>query len=662
MSRPYVRKPRDKANAPNLASLVDSFTTDNQQNYLDDQQQKVTELISSSSRRQRTTGGIAGYVSKRMQRVDTSKNTNDDIPPPLTPEKPSRNDNVNKSTAQAAPLFQPPSPSQQEPTHSNDLNYGSRGSSASRSTHSTQNQYTTQQLLQSSKDIEKLNHTIDQLNRKLADQSKLLEEQTRLVESKDQQLSRMQLQGTNGDAQLKRQNMMHESEMDRLRAANEQEIQRVQRSAQAQILQAEQGLQVRISEAVRDAAALGQAQLDDQIAFAKKDYDAQLKSLRSKLEIEQAELQSNLSKAEHGWKGKSDELDALRRSFDDYQLKTATEVRVLQGDVQQAQQALKEGVAEWKAKQASYEKNIQRYQQDAEIFQSERDQGRAEWMAKERALRSELDECRITLETIGEKNSTQISDLQQSVERLQDSLETARRTCLEQQTEMKEMQEQLDGAEDKAMQLQERALNAVNNSVEVQAYTTDQLQRVQRLLDIARGQLDGLNKLAEDYEEQILILKRQVREKDKELETGVVGNDKSSAMKRLLEQKNRDLDVARTEARSGTAEIVQLKQKLAEYSNAMQDVASQARRRANVKGDPEDTLGEVDRLQIKLLELKTAQFNTMDEIEDLRHSEAILKSQIVTLTNELDMVLTSNSGQSPERISRQPFLTFYHAN
>jgi phage shock protein A len=52
----------------------------------------------------------------------------------------------------------------------------------------------------------------------------------------------------------------------------------------------------------------------------------------------------------------------------------------------------------------------------------------------------------------------------------------------------------------------------------------------------------------------------------------------------------------------------------------------------------DDGLEEVDRLQVKLLELKTQQFEVMDEVEDLRHSESLLKAQIRQLENELDLL------------------------
>jgi len=121
-----------------------------------------------------------------------------------------------------------------------------------------------------------------------------------------------------------------------------------------------------------------------------------------------------------------------------------------------------------------------------------------------------------------------------------------------------------------------------------------------------------------------------LRAKEKEIkEAAVSGVSDTSPIRKILEQKDKDLDAVRTELRSAKSELSAYMVKLEVKEREIEDTKSQMMRTA--KGDNSEQAEEIARLQGLLLDLKTTRVDLLEKLDDAQHEVETLKNEIAQL-------------------------------
>jgi chromosome segregation ATPase len=285
-----------------------------------------------------------------------------------------------------------------------------------------------------------------------------------------------------------------------------------------------------------------------------------------------------------------------------------------------------------KAKVEDYEKKIEKYFSDMNLFQKERDDARLKLVESEKRMIETNDKHAAALKRLEESTSAMISDLKKELAESLKLMETAKATEKDALERIEHMDSYLATLQSQVEGEKAKAKDAVYESQEVQAETQEQLLRVQKRLEETRRDAENYRKLADERDEQILDIKRQMRKQDKDMASSVA-EDSGAVMKRLLEQKNKEIDKARQETRASLAQIVELEKKLELQERNIQEAKKEMKRRANSNKD--EGMQEVDRLQIMLLDLKTSRVDLMERLDDSQHSNELLKREVASLTGQL---------------------------
>jgi chromosome segregation ATPase len=285
-----------------------------------------------------------------------------------------------------------------------------------------------------------------------------------------------------------------------------------------------------------------------------------------------------------------------------------------------------------KAKVEDYEKKIEKYFSDMDLFQKERDDARLKLVESEKRMIETNDKHAAALKSLEESTSAMISDLKKELAESLKLMETAKATEKDALERIEHMDSYLATLQSQVEGEKAKAKDAVYESQEVQAETQEQLLRVQKRLEETRRDAENYRKLADERDEQILDIKRQMRKQDKDMASSVA-EDSGAVMKRLLEQKNKEIDKARQETRASLAQIVELEKKLELQERNIQEAKNEMKRRANSNKD--EGMQEVDRLQIMLLDLKTSRVDLMERLDDSQHSNELLKREVASLTGQL---------------------------
>jgi hypothetical protein len=285
-----------------------------------------------------------------------------------------------------------------------------------------------------------------------------------------------------------------------------------------------------------------------------------------------------------------------------------------------------------KAKVEDYEKKIEKYFSDMDLFQKERDDARLKLVESEKRMIETNDKHAAALKSLEESTSAIISDLKKELAESLKMMETAKATEKDALERIEHMDSYLATLQSQVEGEKAKAKDAVYESQEVQAETQEQLLRVQKRLEETRRDAENYRKLADERDEQILDIKRQMRKQDKDMASSVA-EDSGAVMKRLLEQKNKEIDKARQETRASLAQIVELEKKLELQERNIQEAKNEMKRRANSNKD--EGMQEVDRLQIMLLDLKTSRVDLMERLDDSQHSNELLKREVASLTGQL---------------------------
>jgi chromosome segregation ATPase len=107
------------------------------------------------------------------------------------------------------------------------------------------------------------------------------------------------------------------------------------------------------------------------------------------------------------------------------------------------------------------------------------------------------------------------------------------------------------------------------------------------------------------------------------------GTSDSSNVRKILEQKDKEMDSIRSELRSAQAESATWKRKLEVKEREIEDVKNQLRRTA--KGDANEQSEEIARYQIMLLDLKTTRVDLLEKLDDSEHEVEKLRNEVKIL-------------------------------
>ncbi|KAL2911813.1 hypothetical protein HK105_208746 [Polyrhizophydium stewartii] len=291
---------------------------------------------------------------------------------------------------------------------------------------------------------------------------------------------------------------------------------------------------------------------------------------------------------------------------------------------------------EWLAKKKEYEDKLDSALGENENLQAMLEQCRRELEAKTREVMDLAEKRKNEIEGLRKAHEARVAEMQAKIDEfgaLSGELEKLERDYVSQ---IREKEKEVERLSKSLAAEQKRAAEAVYSSQEASATATDQLQRVERLLRESERDIDRYRRLADEKDNEVLNLKKQLRQKDKDLLANVSGSGDSGAMRKLLEQKDREIEAARAETRAAMADIASLKRKVEQKDREIEDAKSEMRRRAKTSGDSEATMEEVDRLQMMLMELKTSRVQMMEELDNAQHAEQVLRTEVTTLKAELE--------------------------
>lgn len=124
-----------------------------------------------------------------------------------------------------------------------------------------------------------------------------------------------------------------------------------------------------------------------------------------------------------------------------------------------------------------------------------------------------------------------------------------------------------------------------------------------------------------------------MRQKDKEFtEEAISGTSESSKVRKILAQKEIELESAKSESRSFQAQIAALQRKLEVQNSEIENTKNQLRR--SLTSDKDEQQEELSRLQIMLLDLKTTRVDLLEQLDDAQHESEMLRLQLNALKNE----------------------------
>jgi chromosome segregation ATPase len=121
-----------------------------------------------------------------------------------------------------------------------------------------------------------------------------------------------------------------------------------------------------------------------------------------------------------------------------------------------------------------------------------------------------------------------------------------------------------------------------------------------------------------------------LRLRDKEVTEGAMGGSPESFnVRKILEQKDKEIKSVRSELRSSQGEVSSLKRKLEVKDREIEDAKKSMKRAAS--GDKDDKTDEIARLQIMLLDLKTTRVDLLEKLDDAEHESEMLKKEVKLL-------------------------------
>jgi chromosome segregation ATPase len=103
----------------------------------------------------------------------------------------------------------------------------------------------------------------------------------------------------------------------------------------------------------------------------------------------------------------------------------------------------------------------------------------------------------------------------------------------------------------------------------------------------------------------------------------------SSQLRKILDQKDNEIDSFKAEARNLQAELAALQRKLELKDREIEDAKIEIRRADGA--DKDEQTEELGRLQLMLFELKTTRADLLEQLDDAQHEAETLRNQLKKL-------------------------------
>ncbi|KAJ3360666.1 hypothetical protein HDU91_004429 [Kappamyces sp. JEL0680] len=376
------------------------------------------------------------------------------------------------------------------------------------------------------------------------------------------------------------------------------------------------------------------AAFEQKLTLVKQQNESQLQEVAAAAELEktqfkamfqkdQIESRSRLELAEQAL------VDSKQQFFNERE-KYQEKLDILQAQLQDMEQRFKQSLDDWNARKAELQKINDKLQDEIDQLQTSISDSNRKLEVKSRELLEiqgihdlEMKATRQEYETQMLAMDNKMNELKSSQKKLASAEEQFAQQSAVFEAEIKRLNELVQQSKTKANQDVEKAQESLFDA-------TDQLDRVQRLLKDVNGDVDRYRKLADERDQEVLTLKRQLRTKEKELTEGAMsGTNDASSVRRILAQKDKEIDSIRAELRSSQAEVSSWKRKVEVKDREIEDAKSQMRRAA--RGDKDEQADEIARLQIMLLDLKTTRVELLEKLDDAEHEAEMLRNEVKAL-------------------------------
>ncbi|KAH6598286.1 hypothetical protein BASA50_003900 [Batrachochytrium salamandrivorans] len=443
-----------------------------------------------------------------------------------------------------------------------------------------------------------------------------------------------------------------ERDRERLKTEHQHELDEIQRSMLKETEQATKRLEREIEQVKSTAEQRIQDAVDIEVSSISRKHQYEMEDLgrlhdQVKSDIEKRtveemlEIRRRLETAESGLVTSKQQFFVERERLQERIDQVQEEARTLRAQATERSN-------EWLSKKAELDSNLNQMIAERDDLASQLELTRGK-LDEAVAHMSELNTRGAKeVESLRAAHATKVSQLEDQLNEyksLEDELAAIERSTNEKLAQQEEVISQLNV---QLIDEQHRATDAVSRSQEAQAEASDQLHRVERLHREAERDIDRYRRLADEKDDEVLVLKKSLRQKEKELLDKISGaatrtptaNNSSPTsgdpgLRRLLEQKDRDIESARSETRAALADIAVLKRKVELKDREIEDVKSEMRRKAKTVGDKDAMSDEVDRLQIMLMELKTSRVQLLEELDNREHCEHVLKAEVASLKAKL---------------------------
>lgn len=384
-----------------------------------------------------------------------------------------------------------------------------------------------------------------------------------------------------------------------------------------------------------------ESRYEDQLNLLKQQHESKLEDVRQITELEKTESKVSFQKqqleAKYRLESSEQALVDLKQQFFDEREKLHEVADKLEDKLNSLERDSKKSSEEWTEKKTELEKHIAKLEKEIIDLQASLDGSRKSLESK--AL--ELIEIKKSSDAEIQK-LTQVFEVKivEQKEEICELLEV-RKHYEDSEKALKESEGRLKASlEARDAEVQNIKLIANQDVYKAQDAlfeANDQLDRVQRLLKDVGCDVDRYKKIADERDQDILTLKKSLREKEKELEVGALaGAPESSRLRKLVEQKDADLDSKRAELRSLKTELSTLQRKLEVKDREIEEAKAQIMR--VIGSSAEEQTQDIARMHVMLLDLKTSRVDLLEKLDDSQHAVETLKNQLAKLKRDSEVM------------------------
>ncbi|KAJ3255638.1 hypothetical protein HK103_006163 [Boothiomyces macroporosus] len=504
-------------------------------------------------------------------------------------------------------------------------------------------------------ELRRLEMEYKDLSNAYADAQRKLASLAELKALTDQQAAKISKFQTDRDTDFK----LHEAQMEDLRTSMKTELQKLKDKYESEISRLKddhersiQHFREQISRENDDKAkkqnreletakALWQEEanqiLEKKMKLLAEQHKSELEEVAALADLEKTRFKSSFQKEQIESKARLEQAEealvVARQQFFTEKEKIQEQVEVLEKEIALMNQKAKVVAEEWNTKKLDYENIIDNLHDEIDQFQQLIQDGNRKLEIKSRELLEIQGIHEIEVKKIRTDYEAEMSNLKASILELENNEKGLERLLEENNAKLQNSQGDIEQIKAEFEQQKTKLLKDLDRAQDAVGDTTDQLERVQRLLRDVNGDVDRYRKLADSRDEELITVKRQLRQKEKELTEGVMsGSSESSNVRKILDQKDIELDNCKSEIRSLNGEIATLNRKLEVKDREIEEAKSQMRRTAGA--DQDEQAQELNRMQVMLLELKTTRVDLLEQLDDAQHEAEMLRNELKALKGQ----------------------------